>query len=191
MKNTNDLEESFDNMDEETVTAMLSTDNSFDMEDLNMKIKLMMLKSNSMHKHGKLKLYACKVCGKEGLQNDIKRHIEANHIGGVKFPCDSCSHIANYSESLKAHKHAKHEGLINGCDHCDFKTIHKMSLMRHRLTHLEMKFNCDQCDFKGTLAQNLKVHQDARHNGTKVKCDICNHGARYKSDLYRHKFGEH
>ena len=52
-----------------------------------------------------------------------------------KFHCDSCNHVATRFESLKAHKLAKHEGLVYNCDKCDFKTAHKNSLERHKFKH--------------------------------------------------------
>ena len=39
-----------------------------------------------------------------------------------KFHCDSCNHVTTRFESLKAHKLAKHEGLVYNCDKCDFMT---------------------------------------------------------------------
>ena len=48
-----------------------------------------------------------------------------------KFHC----HVTNKITSLQGHKIAKHEGQIHGCDMCDFKTVHKNSLERHKLQH--------------------------------------------------------
>ena len=106
-----------------------------DEQAINQKVKLMTMKSNKMYEKGHQRLDICKVCGLEGSGTFIKRHIEANHIGDLKFQCDSCNFIAKYSDSLKTHKQGKHEGLTNGCDQCDFKTIFKSSLKRHKYTH--------------------------------------------------------
>ena len=46
----------------------------------------------------------CKVCGKEGRHNDIKRHVEANHITAISHTCDICGNKAKTRESLRVHK---------------------------------------------------------------------------------------
>ena len=63
-----------------------------------------------------------------------------------KLPCDRRTHVANKITSLQGHKIAKHEGQIHGCDKCDFKTVHKNSLERHKLNHSikHRKYNCKQ-----------------------------------------------
>ena len=66
-----------------------------------------------------------------------------------KFPCDSCTHVANKSGSLQAHKEAKHLGRIHGCDICDFKTPYQNSLERHKLRHSD----------KNTTATNVHSKQ--------------------------------
>ena len=77
---------------------------------------------------------------------------------GGKFHCDSCNHVTTRFESLKAHKLAKHEGLVYNCDNCDFKTAYKSCLERHKLKHGEKKFSCDQCHFKATLSDTKTLY---------------------------------
>ena len=48
----------------------------------------MMEKSHNNLGNGRGFAYLCKVCGKEGRDNHIKDHIEANHLEGVVLPCD-------------------------------------------------------------------------------------------------------
>ena len=50
----------------------------------------------------------CKVCGKEGVQSDVERHIEAKHITGVTHACDVCETICKTRNSLRNHKSAMH-----------------------------------------------------------------------------------
>ena len=50
----------------------------------------------------------CKVCGKEGLQKHIIKHIEANHLEGVSIPCDSCDKIFSARANLEQHKNKFH-----------------------------------------------------------------------------------
>ena len=40
------------------------------------------------------KIFACKVCGKEGSRKDVGRHIESKHITGVVHNCDTCGKTA-------------------------------------------------------------------------------------------------
>ena len=36
------------------------------------------------------RLFACKVCGKEGARAHVAPHIESNHLSGVSHKCDKC-----------------------------------------------------------------------------------------------------
>ena len=37
--------------------------------------------------------YVCQVCGKEGLKQNIKEHIEGKHIEGISIPRNICGKI--------------------------------------------------------------------------------------------------
>ena len=50
----------------------------------------------------------CKVCGKEGTGNNIKGHIERNHLEGVSMPCNICDKTFVSRNSLKQHKSKSH-----------------------------------------------------------------------------------
>ena len=50
----------------------------------------------------------CKVCGKEGLWNQIKNHIESNHLEGILIPCDYCDKLLTSRHSLGIHKSKFH-----------------------------------------------------------------------------------
>ena len=51
----------------------------------------------------------CKVCGKEGLWNQIKNHIESNHLEGILIPCDYCDKLLTSRHSLGIHKSKFHK----------------------------------------------------------------------------------
>ena len=55
-------------------------------------------------------VFTCKVCGKEGKQGDIKRHIEANHVTGVTHTCDICGKTSRSKNGLRQHKENNHSG---------------------------------------------------------------------------------
>ena len=65
---------------------------SGELEELEEKVKSMMEKSPNMIMAGTKRrtAFICKVCGKEGQDTDIKRHIEAIHLEGISIPCNLC-----------------------------------------------------------------------------------------------------
>ena len=78
---------------------------------LNEQIKSMMLVSNvDLPKYGKARI--CKVCGKQGAWNDIRKHIEAHHITGVTHTCNFCWNTYKSLNSLAAHKSQKHRNQV-------------------------------------------------------------------------------
>ena len=80
-----------------------------DLNDLEERVQSMMEKSLNNYAHGKFKAHICKVCGKEGQGNDIKQHIEANHMEGMTFPCNLCEKTPRSRHALKLHKYIYHK----------------------------------------------------------------------------------
>ena len=87
-------------------TSVLSTD----FQELDETVKSMIETSLNMFQ-GKEKAHAkiCKVCGKEGRRDDIKRQIETNHLEGVSFPCNLCGNILRSRKTLSTHISKKHK----------------------------------------------------------------------------------
>ena len=86
---------------------------SADLQELDDAVKTMMETSENMFPNGKKQKRAkiCKVCGKEGVATDIKRHIEAYHLEGVAIPCSLCDKILRSRNALRHHvskDHNKH-----------------------------------------------------------------------------------
>ena len=46
----------------------------------------------------------CKVCRKEGLWNQIRDHIESNHLEGILISCDYCGKTVSSRHRLTVHK---------------------------------------------------------------------------------------
>ena len=67
---------------------------------------------NSKGKIEKRTTRVCKVCGKEGRETVIERHIEANHITGVTHTCDICGKKAKTKNSLITHKSVYHRNAV-------------------------------------------------------------------------------
>ena len=63
---------------------------SEDLQELDAKVKTMMVRSQNKISSGTHMAYICKICGKEGHSINIRDHIEANHLEGVSLPCDLC-----------------------------------------------------------------------------------------------------
>ena len=81
------------------------------MKELDAQVKSMIEKSKNMIQVGNQRKTAeiCKVCGKEGLSQTIKDHIEANHLEGVSIPCNFCEKTFRSRRSLVLHKSQNHE----------------------------------------------------------------------------------
>ena len=86
-----------------TGTVALASDFSADLHDLDVKVNSMMEKTSRKNIH-RLPLFRCTVCGKEAINGDLKKHIEANHLEGVSIPCYLCQHIARSTRGLQKHK---------------------------------------------------------------------------------------
>ena len=84
--------------------------NTSSNEDLDRQIRLLMEKSENAagerQKDGKARI--CKVCGKEGPFNQIRQHIEANHISGFSHYCSVCGVTVKTRHALAIHKARNH-----------------------------------------------------------------------------------
>ena len=75
-----------------------------------------MLERNDNRVYGQ-RAAVCKVCGKEGKYQNIKRHIEANHLENVfSFPCNLCGKISRSRNALWEHKHKAHNNHYQTCE---------------------------------------------------------------------------
>ena len=79
-----------------------------DFQELDEKCISMMERTIEKNAHGQL-LYQCKVCGKEGINGTLKRHIEANHLEGISIPCNFCEKTFRSRNSLEVHTRANHK----------------------------------------------------------------------------------
>ena len=76
---------------------------SGDLQELDIKVKSMMEKSQNLIPSGERKAKICKVCGKEGAGIAIRDHIEANHLEGVSLPCNVCEKTFRSRMILRKH----------------------------------------------------------------------------------------
>ena len=87
----------------------LALNGSFDLEELDRKVKSMMAFSENYDDRQKRKARICKECGKEGQMANIMQHIEANHISGLCIPCNHCEKTLNTRSALDQHVRNSHK----------------------------------------------------------------------------------
>ena len=76
-----------------------------DLRELDDQINTLMSKSKE---ESQGKAWKCKVCGKEGIRDAIKKHIEAHHINGVVHFCEICGKGSKSRNALSVHKSTNH-----------------------------------------------------------------------------------
>ena len=75
-----------------------------DLQDLDDKIKSMMEVSKNKNDGNTAGLKRiCNVCGKEGEQSNISRHVEATHITGVSHTCKICGTTKKTRHAIRRH----------------------------------------------------------------------------------------
>ena len=90
--------------------ATIQRYNSSEFKELDEKVYSMMEKSGNFLPNGsRRKAYICKTCGKEGMGNDIKKHIEANHLEGIVLPCKHCEKTFRCRNSFTSHMRNQHQ----------------------------------------------------------------------------------
>ena len=104
-KSKDDIQDTF--MSEGTI-AIQDQLSSGNFHELDEQIKTMMA-TGLTHLGKKGFVRVCKVCGKEGNWQNIKDHIEANHINGVSIPCNLCEKTFRSRQSLRFHKSSNHK----------------------------------------------------------------------------------
>ena len=54
------------------------------------------------------KAFICKMCGKEGEDTDMRRHIETYHLTNVSHSCDICGKESRSKNGLRRHTYTAH-----------------------------------------------------------------------------------
>jgi hypothetical protein len=90
------------------IMALSKQEISVDFQELDEKIKSMMVLGKNLTTDGKQKASVCQVCGKEAYSSVIKKHIEANHIDGVSIPCNTCNKIFRSRHKIRMHIERNH-----------------------------------------------------------------------------------
>ena len=103
VERTTDLSQRIDKSTGERTVAV-NGDFTEDFSQLDSQIKSMMEMSKNLVSNGTKRAYICKICGKEGMGNDIRKHIESNHLEGLSFPCNLCGKTSRSRNALGMHK---------------------------------------------------------------------------------------
>ena len=85
-------------------SVAVKRDSSEDFSEIDAQINSMM----KMSQNGRRRTHICKVCGKEGHSNDVRKHIESNHLEGLSFPCNLCEKTFRSRNAFAVHKHRNH-----------------------------------------------------------------------------------
>ena len=99
-----------EHVDSEMRVALFVQNLSGDMKELDNRIETMMGQGDKKIQCGnqKRQAYVCNACGKEGVRNAIKEHIEANHLEGVSIPCNMCDKTFRSRNAIRLHIAAHH-----------------------------------------------------------------------------------
>jgi len=113
--------------------------------------------------HLKEGLTKCEQCDYSSVRpDDVKRHFEHKHIGR-EYICEVCSKICKWKTELDQHVQI-HQGLEFSCYICDFRTVYRSGLSRHKKSvHEGVKYQCDHCSQCYTQISSLKTHQKLKH----------------------------
>ena len=93
----------------ETTVSLTNEKISVNLQDLDEQIRSMITRSDISAGAGKGFLATCNVCGKQGPNNSMPRHVEANHITGVSHECDICGKVSRSRHALRVHIANSHQ----------------------------------------------------------------------------------
>ena len=82
-----------------------NSDNTVNLRNLDDQINSMMCKSENTFQG---KNWECNLCGKEGIKDAVRKHIEAHHITGVVHFCEICGKASKSRNALTVHKSNNH-----------------------------------------------------------------------------------
>ena len=103
----NDANGEFSHTSQDDKSVALTRYFSGNMQELDEKCNSMMEKTLKKMANG-LPLYKCVACGKEGVNGNLKKHIEANHLEGISIPCDLCQKTFRSRKTMREHRRYQH-----------------------------------------------------------------------------------
>ena len=97
---------------EENGTLAIASNFCGGLDELDERVRSLMVKSQNKVASGIKLADLCKVCGKEGEGKNIKDHIEANHLEGIVIPCNLCNKTFRSRNGFRLHKRQHQKILI-------------------------------------------------------------------------------
>ena len=167
---------------------------SSEFEKIEKMVKLMMEKSQNIidYRNKNCKAAICKVCGKEGMRNAIKNHIETNHLEGIVIPCNLCDKTFMSRNAIRKHER-QHKTIIMGrdkphnCKMCLYSSACANSLKNHMRVHSgEQPFSCKMCTYTSAWSGSLKKHMQT-HEGKPFSCEHCKFACRTVPRMKKHE----
>ena len=143
-------------------------------------------------KHSSIK---CPDCDKVYPTPDSLQRHRYVHSTRDKFICDKCGKEYPFESDLNRHKikHRNKELKTHVCmaAGCERSFMRKADLVSHVQNHSGKVHKCDQCEYSATDIRYLKQHQRKHSNDLRIKCNICNRGFRYYTQMKQHHDNDH
>ena len=106
----NNISEEISNIGQEERVVALTSHSSGNFQELDEKCNSIMEKTLKKDNHGH-PIYRCAACGKEAINVDLKRHIEANHLEGILIPCNSCEKTFRSRNAIRRHSNINQKAI--------------------------------------------------------------------------------
>ena len=96
----------------DTLVAVENSSTDAMNQDLDDQIKSMMTKTDVRTANGREFLFTCNICGKQAAYNNLRSHIEANHITGFSHSCNICGKTSRSRDGLGIHRRKYHKTIL-------------------------------------------------------------------------------
>ena len=92
--------------------------------------------------------------------HEVEQIIPISDGFGKKYPCNKCTYVTSYKDSLKKHLDFTHNGFKVICEECNKIYTSMSALGRHRaIIHGGKVFNCDKCEYQSKSSESLRSHR--------------------------------
>ena len=129
----------------------------------------------TINSRGKLhKPFKCKYCGRKfryiaRFKDHVLKKHEQRALGCYK--CDKCSKAYTHIRSLVKHTLACHSEFK--CEMCEFISVSKVGISKHRMKHENESFNCKYCSEIFDAREKRRKHTNSRHSKKKTTTMTC------------------
>ena len=122
-------------------------------------------------------------------KRDAERH-ETTHTGDKLFQCEVCKKRFSRKDELKLHKMRHGVRRLQECQHCRKRFRDVGSLKMHIAAHQKGKLkrhSCDVCGLKFTRRRDMVRHKLTHSDVKPHECGYCDKRYTRKDDLQRHE----